>query len=185
MQEKICIFVHSKDDNPKLAHMKKSFEEHHGWGVCVLYGQSKIRCYWDALRITDRDRIVVCLDPSGNHCARDSTGFIETFLSYNTPILIGSVQDGCIVGYAGELFKMFDWIQNNHHQDQRVGIMSFMDTSDNIRLDAGNKIIHCHDRTNPYFIHSTNDCRWWWPTLIIIAISVSLIKLISLKNKGH
>lgn len=170
MQEKICVFTHHPNDDKQLKAFRKSFDAHHGWGVCVLgvdTDRSMMQCYMDALRITDKDRIVVCIDTRDTTCNRDSTDLMKNFLSYNTPILISGCKkkDGlCVVGYAGDLYNMFGW-SVEHGKD----ITQFPGKA---CLDMENKILNTHVGTSPCFVYKPG---YNIPRLVIISASIVVV----------
>lgn len=219
MSEKICVFACATKATPRLEVLRKSMDLYEGWGLCVLGEgkewksfRTKMECYRDALRITKKDQVVVCLDAYDAICVRDSHQLKEDFLSFDTPILIGYenvssftiynkyvkigvspsiskwkkyhnidlsekifVNSGCIVGYAGEICKMFDWILNYRHfeiDDDQIGVGYYMNKFPHkVKLDVESKIclndnygnnykvrvhdhrLHVMSRHVPYFIH--------------------------------
>lgn len=181
MQEKICVFTHHPNDDKQIEIFRKSFDAHHGWGVCVLGLDtecSMMECYMDALRITDKKRVVVCMDAKNTSCARDSTDFIKDFLSCDTPILIANwnnKKDGfCIVGYAGDICNMFEWsAEHGKNMKQFPG---------KIKLDKNKTIF------DTYFVRNSgyNFSRLVLVSALTVAVVCSLVKIDfwnKLKNK--
>jgi len=175
--------------------------------------QTKILHYRNGLKDIDKKQIVVCLDAYDVLCIKDSTDFIDLFLSYQTPIIVGCekvcvftiynkylkigccpnikkwrsfhnlqdknkihVNSGCIVGYAGEIYRMFDWILKYNDfviRDDQIGIGFYMNEFPHkVKLDTknefvyndnfgesitlrqkGNNILEIDIPKKPYFIH--------------------------------
>lgn len=221
MSEKICVFACATKSTPHLDVLRKSMDLYEGWGLCVLGEgkewksfRTKMECYRDALRITKKDQIVVCLDAYDVICVRDSHQLREDFLSFDTPIVIGYenvstytiynkyikigvspcistwkkyhnidptkrifVNSGCIVGYASEICKMFEWILNYRRfeiDDDQIGVGYYMNKFPHkVKLDVESKIclndnyanhykvsvkvhddlLHVSSKHVPYFIH--------------------------------
>lgn len=230
MSSLVHVFTCATHSNKNLENFKKSFKKYKGWNVHVLglgteweSFRTKMINYRDALKDIDNEQIVVCLDAYDVLCIKDSTDFVDLFLSYKTPIVIGCenlcyftlynkyfkfgccpnitkwksfynlqndkiyVNSGCIVGYAGEIFKMFDWIlkYNNFmiHDDQ-IGIGFYMNEFPHkVKLDVDKNFVFNDNygqsinvRTKeqdvleieipkkPYFIHFPGEKHMYKPT---------------------
>lgn len=52
------------------------------------------------------------------------------------------VNSGCIIGYAGEVYKMFDWILKISIRDDQVGVGMYMNEfPQNVRLDLEDRLV--------------------------------------------
>lgn len=186
---KIPVFACATNKNTQVHQFLESFNAHSGWDVRIVgIGEgwrsyrTKMGCYRDALREVNKEQVVVCLDAYDAVCIQDSRGFLETFHSYGTPILVGYepfccftlynrllqvgccpdigqwksyhkiqqhdpiyVNSGCIVGYAGEVYHMLDWILNYPHfsiRDDQVGVGIYMNESPHkVKLDLENRVV--------------------------------------------
>lgn len=188
MSEKICVFTCATKSTPHLDVLRKSTEIYKGWGLCVLSEgkewksfRTKMEAYRDALQVTKKDQIVVCLDAYDVICVRDSDDFKKEFRSFHTPIVVSNenlcvftiynqhvkvgacapiskwkkyhhvdttksihVNSGCIVGYAGDVYNMFDWILNYDQleiDDDQIGVGYYMNEfPQKVKLDLENKL---------------------------------------------
>lgn len=189
MSDKIPVFACATSKNAQVRQFLESFHAHSGWDVRIVgmgkgWGsyRTKMGCYRDALRGVNREQVVVCLDAYDAVCIRDSDGFLETFYSHKTPILVGYepfccftlynrflqvgccpdigkwkayhkiprtdpiyVNSGCIVGYAGEICHMLDWILNYPAfpiWDDQVGVGIYMNEFPHkVKLDIDNWVV--------------------------------------------
>lgn len=185
--EKICVFTYATKGNQKcLDSFRKSFETYHGWGVCVLgldppLPQTQMECYRKALQITKPDRIVVCLDATFR-CIRDKDDFLDVFSSFHAPIVVGQ-ESGCIVGYAGELFAMFDWMLQ-----QDGSVASYRNAfPEKLQWDVDNHLVADTIKKNSaYFIlpcpHETQT-TFYTLTTVMKCIMVVVLWLFLLKLK--
>lgn len=215
----IHVITCATEYNPQVSYLKKSFDLCDGWCVHIVgLGmkwegfRTKMKCYSNALQSFDKDTMIVCLDAYDSICIKDSTGFMDDFLSFDSPIVVGFeplcaysiynrflqlgccpditkwkknhnistsdkiyVNSGCIVGYAGEIRKMFDWILNYTGftvKDDQIGVGLYMNEfPQKIKLDTDNKLVfndnfgghlkintqdpsklHIDLQTTPYFI---------------------------------
>lgn len=219
MLDKIIILACATHYNPRLNNFNSSFENHVGWDVRILgmgrkwkSFRTKMELYRDFLKKMDSNQIIVCLDAYDVFCIKDSHHFIQEFLFYQAPIIIGYetktcftiynkyikigvcpsihkwkkfhniqkdiyVNSGCIVGYAGEIYKMFDWILNYQEfiiYDDQIGVGFYMNNfphkvqldiyekfvindtfGSTYKIDKINGIIQIDDdkTKNPYFLH--------------------------------
>lgn len=132
--------------------------------------QTKMQCYHDFFKTVDKRQLVVCLDAYDVLCIRSSQDFRKKFMSYQTPIVVGyetacvvsncpsiepwktyhhlkdenniHVNTGCVIGYAGELEKMFDWILKQTIKDDQMGVGFYMNQFPNkVQLDITQTLI--------------------------------------------
>jgi len=228
MSSSVCVFTCATHSNKNLENFKNSFNLYKGWDVRVLglgseweSFRTKMTFYRKGLKDVDEDQIVVCLDAYDVLCIKDSTDFIDLFLSYKIPIMIGCeitscftiynkylqigccpniekwkrfhnlqdkiyVNSGCIIGYAGEIFKMFDWILKYNDfviQDDQIGVGFYMNEFPHkVKLDIKNDFVFNDTLGNsiklrqeeekleldipkkPYFIHFPGEKRMHTPT---------------------
>lgn len=187
MLDKITVLACATDYNERLVNFQSSFKKYSGWDVRLLgmgttwkSFRTKMECYHSALQKIDRNQIVVCLDAYDVFCVRDSQNFIQKFLAYQSPIVIGyetntcftiynkyiklgvcpsintwkkfhNIQDnihvnsGCIIGYAIEILKMFEWILNYKDfvvYDDQIGVGFYMNNFPHkVKIDIHDKFI--------------------------------------------
>lgn len=189
MSDKIPVFACATNKNAQVRQFLESFHAHAGWDVRIVgmglgWGsyRTKMGCYRDALRDVSKKQVVVCLDAYDALCIQGSAGFLDTFYSCGTPILVGYeplccftlynrffqfgccpdigkwkayhtiprtdpiyVNSGCIVGYAGEIYHMMDWILNYPPfsiQDDQVGVGLYMNEFPHkVKLDLDNRVV--------------------------------------------
>lgn len=98
--KKIIVLACATDYIPQVHYFEKSFQIYDGWDVRIVglgskweSFRTKMISYKKALQNIDANQVVVCLDAHDAICVQDSTGFIEHFLYYQAPIVVGCEKD--------------------------------------------------------------------------------------------
>lgn len=157
----------------------------------------RMQQYVNFLKTLHPERVAILVDAYDALAVRSPDGFLELFESFNNDIVVGaesycfvncrpltnrtqntsfqSVQGGCIIGKAQHLILMYEWILNENIQDDQMGIASYMNNHQDLKIDLdqycklsfhdnwgkssefdfsnGVQVTRNEITTNPFFIH--------------------------------
>lgn len=144
-----------------------------GWGETWKGWKWRTQMYANYLRTQSYNSLVIFLDAYDAIVSRHLSEFYHTFQAFGRPIVIGCewwkgsqknsglvsdwwkknnrkpafrnrVNAGCVVGRAGPLLQMYDWVLENHFEDDQRGIAAWINNYGEklVALDSGSALIY-------------------------------------------
>ena len=126
-----------------------------GWGESWQNWMWRVQLYVNFLKIQDPNQIVIFLDAFDAIATRQNEEFLNNFLAFSKPVVVGSewfcgsnkncgivkkwwkkndkrpafrsrINAGCVIGYANKLLEIYSWILNQSFDDDQKALASWI-----------------------------------------------------------
>lgn len=179
------VITFSDKDVPMSRNWKKSMNLK-GYDSIILSGKwvnfiTKIKATLDYIK-TITHKYIIFLDCYDAFAYKDKEGLIDTFLSFDSDIVVSAenysligrkvtkwqdrkrgkyVNSGFYMGYREKVIKMLEWITQSGHTDDQVALCDYIESGSNtikIELDSDFKLCYLSDCPpfSPYTLKRLN-----------------------------